>query len=406
MGFQAFLDRLRGAVADGRSLIVAVPSGFSVDSLWEALRTELWRRSFSVVEVLTVPDAHDRLPIEVLAEALGARVRIDGPPSPDRLLARDDLPDVVYVAGLERVSPQSQSRWLSLFEQWAQSAQGRMDSDHEVALCAVVPANTDLDWPQTNVRLAVYWWWDVISMLEVRLVCRAEADGDTVADEWRELLLPAMAGPDLGCAAFLWEKIQGPVDQLAQHLAEYGESQGWSAERLGGWGAERFPFRSSPRRSGPEPPADLRPLWATGAAYCTWEFGPELHSSALALLGRRDDLSHRLWRGQAGPVLAAIDQARLTICGRFTRAYGSDWPLRWILPGSQEDIEAVRRSPLGCQLGHLEQLLRSVRAFRSEQRLLRVVEQARWARNELAHYRPLTYAAFDILRRELSKIEE
>jgi hypothetical protein len=80
--------------------------------------------------------------------------------------------------------------------------------------------------------------------------------------------------------------------------------------------------------------------------------------------------------------------------------------VRWCQPVSPEEDTAVRTSPLACQWGHLEILLRRIASLRSEERWLSLASLSRWVRNEIAHYRPITFRDFDGVWREIDRVTE
>lgn len=106
----------------------------------------------------------------------------------------------------------------------------------------------------------------------------------------------------------------------------------------------------------------LRTLWAHGALSWTLEFGLELHTAAMAVLGRDEEVKHRLWRGQAELLLPLIDHMRLMVCTDLAHSYGKNWPMRYGLPTSEEEKAAVQASPLACQWGYLDWSLSHLRS--------------------------------------------
>ena len=111
-------------------------------------------------------------------------------------------------------------------------------------------------------------------------------------------------------------------------------------------------------------------------------------------------VEHMLWRGQSELLLPLVNEVRLKVCQDFTATYGSDWPTRWVPPFNEQEIEEVRRSPLGTELGHVNYLLqalgvRNPRHDLFEKRSLGdLVLQARNLRNEIAHYNPVALRDF------------
>lgn len=210
--------------------------------------------------------------------------------------------------------------------------------------------------PASDVGLAMHWWWGIISALEVRLLCRLlNGKADDAATLWREHLLPSLTGGDVVLADFLWDSLQGTEDDLYGRLVSFAEGRDWTSERLRPfWAGQAFEARAPINGGGRlAVPEYTRSLWALGAVQVTPEYGMELSSAALAQLGRRETVRHRVWRGEAGLLLPLLDGVRLRLCARLTRLFGSDWPLRWRRPESLEEMSAVAKDPFACQLGHL-----------------------------------------------------
>jgi hypothetical protein len=243
-------------------------------------------------------------------------------------------------------------------------------------------------------------------MLELRLLCRgADIQADAIT-QWREHLLPALAGDDVALAASLWDSLSLGTCAIKQQLRLFARQRGWTVESLRDWGAEGIASTQFHNSGKPQlrPPEAVRALWAHGALSYTPEQGLELHTAAVALLEREEDLQHRLWRGQANLLLPLIDGLRLRLCAHLTRRYGSDWPIRWDKPNSSEELEAVINTPFACQWGYLRHLLRQCSAFRLERVSLPLVERSHRMRNELSHYRPIDFIDFELFWEELGKL--
>ena len=95
-------------------------------------------------------------------------------------------------------------------------------------------------------------------------------------------------------------------------------------------------------------------------SFYTPEYGLEVHPALLARSGRTETVEHMLWRGQSELLLPQVNEVRLKVCQDFTATYGSDWPIRWVPPFSDQEVEEVGRSPLGTELGHVNYLLQAL----------------------------------------------
>jgi hypothetical protein len=374
-----FFSVLADDLANRRSLLLLLPVGIEPEEIWAALRGELWRRDFTVAEVSLASVSKDATPVAVLSEALGiAWSPPDTPRTLGNLLATEPLPDVVLVEHLDHVSASTCQEWVVFLSQWTQACQTRADRGaSSTALCMVLPATAVLPQPpESSVYLAVHWWWGFPSALEMHMLCRSRSEQDAwdPVARWREYVLPAQ--------------------------------RGWTTETLKAWGAGEGMMAASRdyRHAQRLPPIEIRSLWAYGALGWTLEYGLELHTAALAVLERREELRHRLWRGQAELLLPRLDQIRLALCDYLTRKHGPEWPIRGHLPDSPEENAAVRHSPLACQWGHLEVLLRHEAWLRAERHWLPLASIARSVRNELAYYRPITFRDFEGVWREIERV--
>jgi hypothetical protein len=74
------------------------------------------------------------------------------------------------------------------------------------------------------------------------------------------------------------------------------------------------------------------------------------------------------------------------------------------MPESTEEDAAVRHSPLACQWGHLEVLLKHGAFLRAERHWLPLASIVRYVRNEIAHYRPITFSDFEGMWREIERV--
>jgi hypothetical protein len=409
---QRFVTMLAGELADRRSLVVLLPAGIDPADIWGALQAELWRRDLAC-ETVSLPDLPPgRAPVVTLGEALGIHWNpANTPRTVANLLVHEELPDIIQLESLDQLSDTARKEWMHLLMQWVQACQHMADGGRlPTALCLVIPAlPVLLHIPEGSVHLAVHWWWGLPSALEMRLLCRLGTISQSwdARARWQEYVLPALAGSDIALAEHLWEDPYMDLQGLLHCLRAFAEQRGWEAETLRGWGAKHLKTAArydqhSPRLAPPQP---LRTLWAHGALGTTIEYGQELHPAALAVLGRDEELQHRLWRGQAEILLPFIDHIRLRLCDHLTRAHGHDWPVRWRLPVSPEEALAVRSSPLACQWGHLEVLLKYYAPLRAERRWLPVASLARWIRNEIAHYRAITFRDFEGFWREVAQID-
>ncbi len=408
---QNFLSRLIEDLTDKRSLLVLLPDQLDPTELVSALQTEFRRREFEFekVSLARLSNSQSYAPITALSNALEIEwPSADTPHTIMNLMETENLPDFVLLEDAGQLSSQDCADWSSFLVRWAEHCQHRVNQRLPItALCLVGPAAGMLSHvPENKVYLVVHWWWGFPSALEMRILCRLTTSTDNwdIMTRWREYVVPALAGNDIFLASNLMElDVLRDVQTINRYLQNFAEQRGWEAKNLRTWGlGEEMSFHDTGYSL--VPPRSIRTLWAHGVMGWTPEYGLELHTAVLAVLGRQEELSHRLWRGQSELVFPFIDRARLEICKYLTSFHGPDWPVREHVPDCSREEEIVRKNPLACQLGHLHFVLRNSSFISSNQRLTTLVSLCRWIRNKIAHYRPITFKDFENFLREVRKL--
>lgn len=406
-GVRRFVEGMIGDLSSGRNLLVLLPFGADQLPVWESLRHEAWRREFHICEVwLTEVPVTDPPPV-ALAEKLEIPwLSPDAPRTTENLILSigqsDIRPDVIFLGDFAGLEEDGRRVWEEFLVQWVHFQQTTAKSWTSGALCMVAPAHAvSSRVPHDSAGLSVRRWWGMPSTLEMQLLCRVGEDGTSQEPRgrWREFQLPALAGSDVVLADFLWDRIFSGIARLVESIHEFGrDNYGWTEDKLIQWKvSEVLLDRENHGYHGLGPPERMENLWGLGVLWWTPEYGIEVHTAALGMLGRKEDLIHRIWRGQTPLLLPFIDRVRLAICSYITEHYGDNWPVRWWPPPGPEDEAAVKKSPLACSWGHLGVLLGDCDGLRQERRWLPLVTRMRQIRNELAHYRAVSFGDFEML---------
>lgn len=407
---QQFLAEVIASLMQHRSVLVLVPPALAPEEVWASLRAQLWQRSLDFIELSLLDGPEQPTPLAALVSGLGFEwPKPTMPRTLTNFMDSASLPEIIYIADLDQAFDTIGDAWIAFLAQWAMAMQGRIGQSASAhALCLITPAASVLGKvPDSNVYLAVHWWGGFPSALETHLLCRLNGDDQPwdARARWREHLLASLAGSDLQLIRFLWDDLHLSPGAVTHQLELFAEQQGWTAPQLQAWGANALVDRPIPLRvrRNWSPPTSLQELWAHGAISATLERGLELHSAAVAALGRTDQIRHRLWRGQAEILLPLIDHTRLAFCNLLTETYSADWPLRWCLPDTEKERAEVQADPLACGWGHLEHLLKRghIRTFAD---WLSLSSRARYIRNELAHYRPIAFVDYEQLLTDTERV--
>ena len=411
---QSFVEKLIDDLISGCSVLALLPPDWGSTKVWDLVQANLDQRelSFAVLSPEDKPSGQsptgwlgDALPIEWPA--------LETQRSIQNLLATGQLPEVVLLQNWNHLNGPSTLAWVQYMQDWARTVQtAAADDDSAPALCAIVPARQVIcHLPESESGLHVYWGMGLPSALEVQLLCRSL--GNSVQHQrrvmWREHVLPALIGNDWTLAGPLWQVVHRDVPALLDCLKAEARSRDWDSDTLQEWGAVKdltAAYGRHERLIANAPPPAYRMLWAEGALGWTLEYGFELHPAALAALGHLDELHYRLWRGQNRLFMPLLDRVRLDICHILTERHGPDWP--WPLtPGifvTDDELNAVRRSPLACQWGMLLAAIQRDGLLPTGSELYRSVHKLRQWRNKIAHGTPLQYSDYEVIWHIASQI--
>jgi len=397
-GAEAFINRMVRDFVQGKSAVVLIPRSIDDDVLVSATIAALRMKDLLVDEVDVSQAGEGDSPFLLLRRVyMWDELAQNRCVSVSHLLRSDGLPQVTFLRGFDRIRADQRTSWIEFLKQWSDIAHS-VAIDLEQPPCALAICMTpysDEMLPDDNPRLAIHWWWSVLSLLDIRLACRLAKEplNDLLNAEtaWREALLPALAGSDLRLLEWLWDAI------LEDHQTVFARLRAFSGV-YGRLVASRMPRQERsltnhsflPRQGSVKPQgADQRELWMDGLLDQIVEIGPVLSSAWLAAVGDDETLRHRLWRGQAALILPLINELRLTICQAITRRHRDTWLYDWNPPATVEEERRLPADPLAADWGQLEWAL--LAAPHGEQHRLPAVRHARQMRNELAHYRLVSF---------------
>lgn len=378
-----FVVRVRDILRD--ELHVVLLFGHTLPTeVREAIAAECVANVLSTREV----NATDREPAEPIPDYLGRVLDLPasefmpgGAPSSERSFPTS----VFWLQGVEETGPAEQQEWLAFVTKTAKL--GNASSCRFFVPLRQAPVASD-------ARLSIIHFWNELSQLEVRLLCREISDNDLgLAAQWREAVIPELAGGDLTLLPVLWNPVIAGAGSVLSALQEVARSREWPSS-----------FAASvrdARRLAREPtasacPDSWRALWAAGAAHGVREVGCEVSSVALAWSGSDDDrreVDHRIWRGQARYLLPRLDEVRLKICETLTQRHGPSWPTRLHQFANPEEDERARADPRSVAYGALMHITRKREA--KADRLRELARVGRDLRNDLAHYSAVSFSLYE-----------
>lgn len=387
---QGVMRNLTEELAQRRSLIILLPKPVDENEISEHIWRELIRRDLWVEEISVAEWEYDQDPLLALLNCL------NWPGEAGETSALGGLPQVLLLSGLDQLPTPQVRSVLEAIRWWAGKSHAGELPMAAVALLVISRWTSSFPGiPGEDVRLAVFWWWGIPTALEMQILCRW-ANGTRPQDlvsRWRENVLPAICGNDWKLGEFLWDKVHLEGQALIAALRQYANERGWTKELLDelSLGILLNNHNDYASISSPAASQEYLPLWSEGLLQWTPEYGVEVHSAALAALGREDDIYHRVWRGQVNWILPMVDRIRLHMVNCISERLGPDWPLRWDRPPDDGEYEALTKNCFSIQWGYLYQCLSKIRQLSFFRHWVPLAREAQTIRNHLAHYRPVDF---------------
>ncbi|NLV21415.1 MAG: hypothetical protein GXY49_05460 [Syntrophomonadaceae bacterium] len=344
-------------------------------------------------------ESENILPAEVLAASM-----IDDKTSLYSIadiMAAENLPEISLVLGVYECAEQDQELWCKAINEWvSEGKKNQACSIYQNPAALLIPLhNTMLEERLVvDVFLGFEWFWGWYSQAELRLIARStcrDLGFSTEGALWAQYVFVELAGldPDLLKWLLLNGSIRDGVAELINCLCSYGEKQGWDKQWLTQTLSTGYTGNLARQHNSTLcPPRSLIPIWEKGILNGTPEDGILLSSAALAMLGRKHELEHRVWTGQARLLLPLLDEARRKSCLYLLEQF-QDWSAYCKEQAGiygRGEADEIDDSGL-AEYATIEAFLnkRSWNNPRSK-RLLDSVHKLRSVRNQLAHYRSLS----------------
>jgi hypothetical protein len=371
---QKFVQLAGQELVSGISTVLLLPAYLSQTWFQQQLMDYLEIDHFIIAHTIDLRENSGFDPVQVLTGVLPeAGYLIE---RIEQLVVAESCPEVIILENLEICPSSYVNDWLAIIARWAEACNSS-GSTHSLAVLASARAACNWQLPHVDVRLAYRLWMGIPSILETRLLCRMDIDGNYADAQWREYLLSSIAGDDPLLVEALWHVILGSSEQIYEALSQFAHKKGW----------EKSEIEQRISRWKPQPPGGghrLKPtdssfsLLSEGYTLYTPEYGEEIHPAALALLGRNKDVNHRIWRAQAGLILPWIDDLQRRICQLLAYTNEPEWI----------DEPPKELKELKIYLDNLPD------SSKDKQDWGPTVYWAWRIRNELAHYRPITYGLY------------
>lgn len=375
-GPNRFISKAGNQLKDRFNIIFLIPGILDHSEFRQSLLNYLEIEMQMYVQVVDLAYSNGGSPFQLLKEVFPGLEKYRNIESSVQDLS---LPDVIILDNFEGCSAKNRHEWLLAISRWA-DASSRCSGNHSIALIAKHQSTDGVRWPDPEIKLVYQVWSGMPSSLDIKMLCRLRAEHQDGESQWRENILASLVGNDLGLVERLWDVILEDDEAVFQCLCKYAQEKGWNSECEGNKLKNWRPMTPGSDVANKFDPETFR-LLGQGITIFTPEFGEEIHSALVALLNRRNELNHRIWRAQANLLLPLIDDCRRRICDYMVRVYGEGWA---ILDGQQHQ-SPVEWGTLKCYIQGLD--------WRSweKQQWGSGVKLAWTLRNALAHYEIISY---------------
>lgn len=319
------------------------------------------------------------------------------------------IPHVLMVDGLAEQGEGVLKEWLRTLDEWSRVARFRPNGEPPRPLFFVpLRASCAHGIDSTNPRLLVQEISGLATCIERQQLVDAQQreapNDDATLAVWRQCLLPPLTMGDVELTTVLWNSLNS-FEEVCAALRNEAAKRNWEESEVRAWIAALLP------REGSQAPLPgrfvdhLGSAWAKSAVDWAPDEGIRISSAALLQAGESALVRHRFWRGQLGVVLPELDSFRLRINWVLSELFG-----RRMLDFVPLDDEGGGAKPpadsMDCEFTHLLGALRTAPELQGYLWLKFVIEEVRWARNELAHYRPITLEYFRHLCRRTAEARE
>ncbi len=302
---QNFLETLKDDLANKRSVLLLLPPTLKEEDIWPLLRAYIAGRGFYSEEIITKDLPVEKPLLATLASSLRAQWNSNVSPLSIEHFYNNvaGLPDVAYFEGFDELSCDDRQKILQFFIEWSGTSHIIMDQGiNPLALCIITSSPEALiSTPATDTHLGVHWWWGMPSALEIKLICRILGNNqDESMSLWMESILPSIAGSDTALADHLWDYHDLTIDGIMQKLHSYALIRNWDIALLRNEGIEEYEdsFTFHSKKTSLLGSKKNKHLWSMGILYWTPEYGIQLSTAVLALLGKEKEVQHRIWRGR------------------------------------------------------------------------------------------------------------
>lgn len=292
------------------------------------------------------------------------------------------LPEGIFISNMDECSTEKLADWVDVPRRWSNACRTQ-GAKHSLVLLTHASISKRLKLPPSDAQFSYRYLITYPTALEMRLLCRNGSDTLDALTLWRENLISSVAGPDINLGESLWEVAAEPFERILESLNQYAFWMNWTEpeirERLRDWHPRNIQYLcyQNPKDANWE-------LFGEGITWFTPEYGEEIHSAALALMDKTEEIRHRVWRGQAALILPMVDEIRLRICTALANTY----PHRFSDPAIDS----------GNGIWEIGELKNNILKLPSNDRFRihwsNIVNSAWRIRNQIAHYQPISYSQF------------
>jgi hypothetical protein len=399
-----FAENISEKLINGISCLILVPDTVPIDYIYQGIYQNISKKCEWIDFIDPYYDFPDSRPLNVLENVIGIKWKDFNIPRtfakiPDYAELPETLPELILIENLYRFDSKKREEWLMAIKNWAGISKTYKDKGESIpAICAVLNA-THNSKPQDDALFCkTYCWWGMPTITELKVLAKSETQFEHSNDFplWREYILPWLGIGDLYLFSELSDINKIDEEQISKTIIEIAQARKWkNTDLIDELNAMESFSKSILGFHSMVPPSNLWKFWANGILGFCPDCGIVISPVALSLMGRLEEIKHRIWIAQCEALLPILDRCRLALCEILNKGYGSDWPLAYLQPMDKTEKEALTDSSFNCQFGHMETVVNNWPRMALTKKIMgSSIYKFRKVRNLLAHNVHLSYPQF------------
>lgn len=323
------INEVVNSILDRKNAVCMIHESVVADSVFKAIAKRC--KSYGIENIMECDTAgvegSPRLYFQRRAglniSSLGDRINVD------KIMESQDCPELIILRNIDELDEESIKLWILFIHEWGKASHIYkspfscrrsllMDMRSVKQLGRIVHE------PGWDVHWMYKWIFPLESMITLKELL-LESELDDGPGMWLEALLPEIAGPDLELMNRLFDRREElkSFEEIYSCLVKYAQENNFTdREDLSKLYSQ---VKSAKISNGSNVPEKLWPFWEAGLLDYVRDEGVFFNSAFLTVVGEREILMHRAWKGMVRSLLPSIDYTKVMICNWLRVKYEREW---------------------------------------------------------------------------------